>query len=411
MRQTDGGSLPDASVRGSRHLRDRLRTSRIGRISRPGSGFRTTCSGTARLRSSGTSAVTSRDRPSASPAPWIRRSRRPTRPTRAPGTIIEPEFHSRTATPRITAANGECGPSSNLAFNSMTPRWPTRRTPWRDGVCGATTGRPCSAFSTSCATGLSMDAGYYRRWYGNFRATDNTLVTSSDFNTYCITAPGGRTSAWRGRLSRLWSRRHQFPRNSDSRTTSSPPRRPLATQSQVVRWRRSVVQRPDQARRGAVGWDEHRAHEDQQLLCRGFPAAVGVLRRKSTVPDTNSVPGHICAAVGGLRVSATYQNNPGPNITAELRRPSGAHHSFARPAAVGRHQKRDRAAGGGGRAVRRSHAPGGFPRRQRHPHPADSSSSRRWISTTCSTRTTCSRSTTPLARHGSARPPSCRAES
>jgi hypothetical protein len=37
--------------------------------------------------------------------------------------------------------------------------------------------------------GLSVDAGYYRRWYGNFRATDNILVTPADYSTYCIAAP------------------------------------------------------------------------------------------------------------------------------------------------------------------------------------------------------------------------------
>ena len=38
-------------------------------------------------------------------------------------------------------------------------------------------------------TGVSMTAGYYRNWYGNFFTTDNTLVTPADFSPYCVTAP------------------------------------------------------------------------------------------------------------------------------------------------------------------------------------------------------------------------------
>jgi hypothetical protein len=36
---------------------------------------------------------------------------------------------------------------------------------------------------------MSVNAGYYRNWYGNRTVTDNTLVTPADFDTYCITAP------------------------------------------------------------------------------------------------------------------------------------------------------------------------------------------------------------------------------
>jgi hypothetical protein len=36
---------------------------------------------------------------------------------------------------------------------------------------------------------MSMTAGYYRNWYGNFRVTDNLAVSAADFNSYCVTAP------------------------------------------------------------------------------------------------------------------------------------------------------------------------------------------------------------------------------
>jgi hypothetical protein len=38
-------------------------------------------------------------------------------------------------------------------------------------------------------SGLSLNGGYYHNWQGNFRATDNTLVSSTDYDSYCVTAP------------------------------------------------------------------------------------------------------------------------------------------------------------------------------------------------------------------------------
>jgi hypothetical protein len=36
---------------------------------------------------------------------------------------------------------------------------------------------------------VSVNAGYFRRWYGNFIVTDNVLVTSADYSPFCVTAP------------------------------------------------------------------------------------------------------------------------------------------------------------------------------------------------------------------------------
>ncbi len=37
--------------------------------------------------------------------------------------------------------------------------------------------------------GVSANFGYFRRWYGNFVATDNKSIAPTDYDEYCITAP------------------------------------------------------------------------------------------------------------------------------------------------------------------------------------------------------------------------------
>ena len=44
-------------------------------------------------------------------------------------------------------------------------------------------------FQHELTTGIGVNVGYYRTWYGNFLVTDNTLVSPSDFDSYCIAAP------------------------------------------------------------------------------------------------------------------------------------------------------------------------------------------------------------------------------
>jgi hypothetical protein len=36
---------------------------------------------------------------------------------------------------------------------------------------------------------MAVNVAYFRTWYGNFTATENTAVTASDFTQYCVTAP------------------------------------------------------------------------------------------------------------------------------------------------------------------------------------------------------------------------------
>ena len=86
--------------------------------------------------------------------------------------------------------NGECGQVDNLAFGQAN----VQASRYADDVLHGYAKRPYSwEFSTGLQrelrTGVAASINYYRRWYGNFSATENTAQTASDFSAYCITAP------------------------------------------------------------------------------------------------------------------------------------------------------------------------------------------------------------------------------
>ena len=88
------------------------------------------------------------------------------------------------------AANGECGPISDQNFGKNNPL----ATRYADDVTHGFGKRNYSwdfgaEVQQQLRTGVSLTAGYYRNWSGNFRVADNQLVTHADFSPYCITAP------------------------------------------------------------------------------------------------------------------------------------------------------------------------------------------------------------------------------
>jgi hypothetical protein len=87
------------------------------------------------------------------------------------------------------AGNGECGAMANQNFGGTVPAqqfdsdllrgWGNRFYNWE--------------FSTSVQHELlprvSMEVGYFRRWFGNFQVTDNLRTEASDYTQFSITAP------------------------------------------------------------------------------------------------------------------------------------------------------------------------------------------------------------------------------
>ena len=88
------------------------------------------------------------------------------------------------------ATNGECGPLSNLNFGKVNPT----ATQFDKEVLEGWGVRPYN-WSVSAGVqhqirnGMSIDVGYFRRWYGNFSVVDNQLVGPEDYDPFCVTAP------------------------------------------------------------------------------------------------------------------------------------------------------------------------------------------------------------------------------
>ena len=90
----------------------------------------------------------------------------------------------------LPAPNGECRVLQNLNFGVLG-ELPRSYDP--DAVAGWHV-RPYNTEMAVTAqhqltSRIGIDAGYYRRSYGNFHVDDNTLVGPQDFDSYCLTTP------------------------------------------------------------------------------------------------------------------------------------------------------------------------------------------------------------------------------
>jgi hypothetical protein len=88
------------------------------------------------------------------------------------------------------AANAECGAISNALFGQNNPNatsydpkvtqgWGSRGYNWDFST----------EFQQELGSKISLSAGYYRNWSGNFTVSYNTVQTPGSFDPYCVTAP------------------------------------------------------------------------------------------------------------------------------------------------------------------------------------------------------------------------------
>jgi hypothetical protein len=87
------------------------------------------------------------------------------------------------------AANGECGAIDNALLGKSNPNL-TWASDARDGWGVREFNYQITAqLQHELRPGLGLTIGYFRTWWGNFTAVQNTLVSPSDFTQYCVTAP------------------------------------------------------------------------------------------------------------------------------------------------------------------------------------------------------------------------------
>jgi hypothetical protein len=87
-------------------------------------------------------------------------------------------------------ANGECGPISDRTFGRPALVSTTYDQDTLHGYGKRTYNWEISAgIQHELLPGVSVNATYFHRWYGNFLITKNLAVNPSDYDPYCITAP------------------------------------------------------------------------------------------------------------------------------------------------------------------------------------------------------------------------------
>jgi hypothetical protein len=89
------------------------------------------------------------------------------------------------------AANGECGAFQNINFGRNNPS----ATRYSEDVTRGFGARPynwdiAAEVQHELRPGVSLSAGYYHNWFGNFTVTNNLAVTPGDYSPFCVTAPG-----------------------------------------------------------------------------------------------------------------------------------------------------------------------------------------------------------------------------
>jgi carboxypeptidase family protein len=88
------------------------------------------------------------------------------------------------------ATNAECGPLSPVLFGQANPN----ATKYADDVIHGYGKRGynwemSAGVQRELRPGMSVNATYYRRWFGNFSVTQNTATAPGDYSPYCINAP------------------------------------------------------------------------------------------------------------------------------------------------------------------------------------------------------------------------------
>lgn len=100
-----------------------------------------------------------------------------------------PEAYEPDCDLKSSLTNGECGPMANRNFGRSVIT-----TRYAEDVLTGWGNRPyiwsgSAAVQQELRPGIGLTVGYHRTSLGNFRVTDNLLVTPADYDPFCVTAP------------------------------------------------------------------------------------------------------------------------------------------------------------------------------------------------------------------------------
>jgi hypothetical protein len=220
------------------------------------------------------------------------------------------------------AANGECGAMSAPDFGSTRPGvnydtdtlsgWNKRDYNWQFSA----------GIQQELMPRVSLDAGYYRTWFGNFVVTDDRARSAADFDRFSITAPvdprlpggGGYT------VSGLYDVKP---------AAFSVPSNQFITFAKnfgdhIRRWDGfdiSVSARPQGGLMLQAGTSTGRSTTDNCDIVDDLPEILGSLPAQNCHQQTNFLTnfkllGTYTVPVIDVQLAATVQSYPGPEIAA-----------------------------------------------------------------------------------------------
>jgi len=217
-----------------------------------------------------------------------------------------------------TGANGECLGVANPGFGSTNTNalrfdrdalfgWGKRGYNWELGL----------GVQREILPRISVDVGYFRRWYGNFRVTDNIALGPSEFTAYTVTAPTAPGLSSSGQtLTAFDANRVVQAQNVTTRASNYG--------EQLERWNGvdvTVNARPANGLLLFGGVSTGKTMSDTCDLAALVPESLGTrpleyCRIESPFVTQVKLNGAYTIPRADVLVSATYQSIPGPVIQA-----------------------------------------------------------------------------------------------
>jgi hypothetical protein len=233
-------------------------------------------------------------------------------------------------------ANGECGALQNQNFGN-----PVVTTRFSDDVLRGSGVRPYNwdvgaEVQRQIGRSMSATAGYYRNWYGNFRVTDNQLVSPSDYSPYCVTAPADSRLPGGGGY-QVCGLHDISPARFGQVNNLVRPARDFGKQKQVSNFFTFAVEaRLAPGVRFGGGVDTGRTMTDNCFVVDSPQQLVNCHVQSPFSANTQIKLNGSYALPGDVFVSAVYQNLPGPTYTADFAAATAAiAPSLGRPLAGG----------------------------------------------------------------------------